>query len=114
MEFNSKALAQNYYTCMAEKNLEEVKKYLSPNVEFFGPLSTLKGKEAVSESIAFFMKTFKSLEIRAILSENNQAIVVYDVKFPGMKVPSVAWLHFQNGLITRIQLFFDASAFRQK
>ena len=114
MEFNTKACAQAYYTYMAQKNLEEVKKFLSPEVEFFGPLSSLKGREAVSESITFFMKTFKSLEIRATVAENKQAMVVYEVEFPEMKVPSVAWLQFNDGLITRIQLFFDATAFRQK
>lgn len=115
MEFNAKACAQAYYTYMAAKNIDEVKKYLASEVEFFGPLSTLKGKEAVSDSIAYFMNTFSSLSIRATLGDENQAMVVYEVAFAGMdSVPSVAWLTFQNRLITRIQLFFDASQFRKK
>lgn len=107
--------AEAYYTNMAEKNIEGIKKYLHQDVEFFGPLSTFKGKEAVSESIAGFMNIFKTLEIQEAFGSDNQAAVVYIVKFEKIPdTPSVAWLQFKDGLITRIQLFFDASAFRQK
>lgn len=107
--------AQAYYTNMAEKNIEGIKKYLHSDVQFFGPLSTFKGKEAVSESIAGFMKVFKSLEIQTAIGSDNHAMVAYVVKFQDIPdMPSVAWLQFKDGLITRIQLFFDASPFRQK
>jgi hypothetical protein len=100
---------------MAEKNVEGIKKHLHPDVEFFGPLSTFKGKVAVSESVAGFMKVFKSLEIQTAFGADDQAAVVYLVKFQDIPdMPSIAWLQFKDGLITRIQLFFDASPFRQK
>lgn len=114
METNA-ARAQAYYTNMAEKNIEGIKKYLHSDVQFFGPLSTFKGKEAVSESVAGFMKVFKSLEIQAAFGTDDQAAVVYVVKFQDIPdMPSVAWLQFDNGLISRIQLFFDASPFRNR
>ncbi len=115
METNA-TRAQAYYTHMAEKNIEGIKKYLHPDVQFFGPLSAFKGKDAVSESIAGFMKVFKSLEIQTAIGSDNQAMVVYVVKFQDIAdMPSVAWLQFnKDGLIARIQLFFDASPFRNR
>lgn len=102
--------ASEYYKLVGEKNAEGVKKYLHSDVEFFGPLATVKEKEAVFEVTRNFMKAIQSLTIRAKFGAGNQAMIVYDVDLPGIAkdFPGASLLSFRDGLIVRIELFYDS------
>lgn len=110
------ARAEEYYKLIGDKNAEAIKKYLHSDVEFYGPLATLKGKEAVIQATSNFMNMFKSLTIRAKFGAADQAMIVYDVDIPGIAkdFPSASLLRFHEGLIVRIQLFYDGSRFLEK
>lgn len=116
MEKSNVALAETYYRLVAEKNIDGIKNYLDPQVEFYGPLATLKGKEAVLGATNNFMKSFKSLAIRAKFEAGDQAMIVYDVDIPGIAkdFPGASLLTFREGMIIRIQLFYDGSRFAEK
>ncbi|WP_068468889.1 nuclear transport factor 2 family protein [Candidatus Protochlamydia phocaeensis] len=115
MEANHEAQAEDYYKLIGEKNAE-FQKYLHPDVEFYGPLATLKGKGSVIEATSRFMQTFKSLAIRAKFGAGDQAMIVYEVDVPGIAkdFPGASLLSFREGLIARIQLFYDGSRFVEK
>lgn len=116
METNNIARANAYYTLVGERDVEGIKKYLHPDVEFYSPLSSCKGKEAVIKATTGFMNSFKSLAIRAKFGADDQAIIIYDVDIPGIAkdFPGASLLSFQDGLIIKIELFFDASSFRER
>lgn len=116
MKVTNEARAEEYYKLIAEKNVEEMKKYLHPDVEFYGPLASLKGKEVVIQATNNFMNMFKSLTIRAKFGTDEQAMIVYDVDIPGIakEFPGASLLNFHEGLIVRIQLFYDGSRFLEK
>lgn len=113
---NHAAQAEKYYSLVGEKNIDAVKKFLHPDVEFYGPLANLKGKEAVAQATYHFMNSFKSLTIRAKFGEGDQAMVVYDVDIPGIakEFPGASLLNFRDGLIVRIQLFYDGGRIMAK
>lgn len=108
--------AKRYYELLGEKRIEELQEFLSPDVEWLGPLATLKGRSAVVEANRNFAQVFTSLTIRTKFSSGNQAMIVYDVDIPGIsnEFPGASLLSFQNGVIVRIQLFYDGSRFREK
>ncbi len=114
MENMNLARAEAYYTLVGKKDVEGIKQYLHPDVKFSSPLSTCNGKDAVVKATTGFMNTFKSLSIRAQFGAEDQAVIVYDVDIPGIAkdFPGVSLLTFNDGLIARIELFFDASSFR--
>lgn len=116
MEATHAARAEEYYKLIGEKNVEGIKRYLHPHVEFYGPLATLKGKEAVIQATRNFMNMFNSLTIRAKFGAADQAMIVYDVDVPGIAkdFPGASLLSFHEGLIVRIQLFYDGSRFLEK
>ncbi|MEX2304844.1 MAG: nuclear transport factor 2 family protein [Waddliaceae bacterium] len=116
METKNTGLAEEYYKLVGEKNAEEVKKFLHPSVEFFGPLAKLKGREAVLEATCNFMNMFKSLKIRAKFGAGEQAMIVYDVDIPGIMeaFPGASLLTFRDGQVVRIELFYDGSRFVEK
>ncbi len=113
MNINHAARADEYYTLVGEKNAEGIKKYFDPEVQFQSPLATLKGKDAVIEATCNFMHSFKSLKIRAKFGAGDQAMIVYDTDIPGIakSFPGASLLTFRDGLIIKIELFFDASRF---
>ncbi len=116
METNAAMRAKAYYTMVGEKDVEGIKTYLHPDVELFGPMAALKGREAVVQATHQFMKMFASLTIRAAFGEGDQAVVIYEVDIPGMTkaFPGASWIWFRDEQIVRIQLFYDASQFLTK
>jgi ketosteroid isomerase-like protein len=110
------ALAEEYYTWVGAKNLEKIKTYLHPDVELHGPLSHVKGKEAVVKATGDYLNVFQSLTIRSKFGSENQAMIVYEADIPGIAkdFPAAVLLSFRDGLIVKSELFFDASRFRQR
>ncbi len=113
MEKNLVARAEEYYKLFGEKNAEGIKTYLHPDVEIAGPKETLAGKDAVIEAAIGFMHAFESITIRAKFGTEDQALIVYDIHFPGTekKLSAAALLSFCDGLIIRNELFYDSSPF---
>ena len=104
---------EEYYKAMGERNFEKLEKMLSPDVQFIGPLAKMQGKEAVIEATKKFSSVFKSLNVRAKFGSQTQAMAVYDLDCPepiGI-FSSSALMTFENGLITKIELFYDARPF---
>ena len=109
-------IAQAYYTAMSEKNIVDLEKYLDSNVLFVAPLATVTGKEAFVDTLKRFVTFFTTLMIRTVFGSHNQAMVVYTLDFPESigKVETAAMLNIENGLITKIELFYDARPFEKK
>jgi hypothetical protein len=116
MTISNMVRAEEYYKLIGEKKVEEIKKYLDHDVEFYSPLATLKGKEAIAEATGNFMNAIISLKIRAKFGSEDQAMIIYDVAIPGManNFPGASLLTFRNNLIVRIELFHDASHFKKE
>jgi hypothetical protein len=47
MKTDTKAIGVAYYTALGEKNIEKVKGYLHPDIQFTDPQETVIGREAV-------------------------------------------------------------------
>lgn len=116
MNTKNREIAQAYYIAMGAKDVAGVGKYLHPDVQFASPLTALAGKEAVLEAITGFMAFFTTLTIRSVFGSDDQAMIAYDVEFPAPfgKVPTAALLKIQDGLITKVELIFDARPFDKK
>ena len=109
-------IGESYYRLVGEKNIDAIGKFLDAHVELLSPLATVKGKEEVVRATANFMKSFDSLRIKAKFGNDEQAMIVYDTDIPGIanNFPGASLLSIRDGLITRIQLFYDGSRFMVK
>ena len=114
MKTDTKAIGVAYYTALSEKQIEKVKKYLHPDIRFTDPQETVVGQESVLKAAQGFMGIFKSLAIRAEFGSENQAMIVYEVEIPGLpkKLQAASLLSFQEGQISKIELFYDSSSLR--
>ncbi len=113
---NTTEIIAEYYKAMGQRDFDKLARFLAPDVQFIAPLAKLKGKEAVIESTKKFTSLFKTLTVRAKFGSSNQAMVVYDLDCPepiGF-FSSSALMTFENGLITKIELFYDARPFDKR
>jgi hypothetical protein len=115
-DMSNMALAEEYYAAMAKKNLEGMEQTLHPQVQFKGPLATLSGREVVLEGAKRVFSLFQRLDVRARFSSENHVMMVYDLDCldPIGLLRVSALLSFQDGLISGIELFFDARPFEKK
>jgi hypothetical protein len=107
---DTKTIGVAYYTALGEKNIEAIKEYLHPDIQFSDPQEKVIGREAVLKAAQRFAGIFKSLTIRAQFGSENQAMIVYDVEIPGLskKLQAASLLSFREGLISKIELFYDS------
>lgn len=102
-----------YYEAMNAKDLNAMGRYLHPQVEYTGPLTEVSGKTAVIEAVRMLIPFFKTVKIRNSLAQGQQVMMIYDIEaFPPIGKLSVAsLLNFEEGKISRIELFYDARPF---
>lgn len=117
-EKNKKNLASAvaYYQAMNNKDLSVIQKYLHPEVRLISPLADVTGKDAVFNSVKHFLAVFNKLTIRAQCGNGDQVMLAYDLDCPapiGLFRGAVL-LTFQEGLIIRYELFYDARPFERK
>lgn len=113
MTNNPVSIAEAYYSAVGRKNIAEIEKHLHPDACLIGPLASISGKQAVLEATRNFAGMFNTLTIKAKFGSENQAMIVYEVEMPDPigTTPSASLMTFQNGMITKIQLFYDARPF---
>ena len=114
MKNQTEAMGIAYYKALGEKNIQKVSEYLHPNIQFTDPQEIVQGKEAVLKAAKGFSEIFKSLTIRSHFGSENQAVIIYEVEIPGLskKLDAASLLSFNEGLIAKIQLFYDTKSLR--
>ena len=115
---NTKKLLDIYYKGFAEKSgWEEV---IADDFKFIGGDMTktdpVVGKSAYIEVINRFSKLFKSMRVKEMIVEEEQACVIgnYDYEFPGGKKingdVAEIW-KVKNGKLESLTIFFDTLSF---
>jgi hypothetical protein len=113
---NTAAIAEAYYLAMGEKNVQSIEDLVHPDVCLIAPLAKTQGKAAFLEAAKRFTSLFRTLKIRTKLGSEDQAMVVYDLECPEPigSFSTAVLMTFQEGLIAKIELFYDARPFEQK
>ena len=113
---DTKATAVAYYTALGKKDIKAVKQYLHPDIQFSDPQEKVIGREAVLKAAEGFTGIFETLTIRAKFGSEDQAMVVYEVKIPGLTkiLQAASLLSFQEGLISKIELIYDTQCLMEK
>ena len=113
---NNLKFAENYYKAMLAKDFDEMASYLHDNVHFVGPLAEMHGKEAVVSAAKNFGGILQDIQIRSRFADGDQIMFAYDMVVPAPigKFRAAVLMEFTDRLISRIELFYDASPFEEK
>ncbi|MBS0634253.1 MAG: nuclear transport factor 2 family protein [Verrucomicrobia bacterium] len=109
MSSNSLNTVLSYYQAGTGHQFKEMAKYLHPNVQFISPAGQLDGKPAFLEAAVGFFKMVESLDIRASFGNGNQVMLAYTAHFPSPvgPFPAAALITLEEGLIRRMEFFYD-------
>ncbi|MDF3033447.1 MAG: hypothetical protein K0R76_401 [Alphaproteobacteria bacterium] len=110
------ASTEAYYDAMGRKDLSGMAQYLHPDVQFLGLLANITGKETVLKGAEGLLLFVKGLTIRAKFGSGNQTMLAYDLEChpPVGTLRVAALMTFEEDLIVRIEIFFDARPFETK
>lgn len=108
--------AESYYNAMLAKDFDKMESYLHDNVHFIGPLAEMHGKEQIVTAAKNFGGILQNIQIRSRFSSGNQIMFAYDMVVPAPigKFRAAVLMEFTDRLISKIELFYDASAFQEK
>lgn len=106
-------LVNAYYDAMGKKDIDAVSQCLHPKAYFKGPLAELSGKEAVLDGAKKFFQAIESFTMRETIATGNQVVKIYHLNCPDPigQIRVAALLKVDEGLISHIELFFDARPF---
>ena len=113
---NNLKVAENYYNSMLAKDFDKMAGYLYNDVHFIGPLAEMHGKDAVVTAAKNFGGILQDIQIRSRFSSGNQIMFAYDMIVPEPigTFRAAVLMEFTNRLISKIELFYDASPFEEK
>lgn len=109
-------LAESYYNAMLAKDFDKMASYLHDNVHFIGPLAEMHGKDAVVTAAKNFAGILQDIQIRSRFADGDQIMFAYDMVVPTPidKFRAAVLMEFTDRLISKIELFYDASPFQEK
>jgi hypothetical protein len=113
---NNLKSAENYYNAMLAKDFDKMTSYLHDNVHFIGPLAEMQGKDAVVTAAKNFGGILQDIQIRSRFAAGDQIMFAYDMVVPAPigKFRAAVLMEFTDRLISKIELFYDASPFEEK
>lgn len=81
---------------------------LADDVEFLGPLGKTHGADKYIEGVQGFAKTIDRVEIGHSISENEHAVLLYDlVTKDGKRIPTAGHYVVRDGKIASVRAYFD-------
>lgn len=104
-----------YYQSIKAKAFDDIGQYLHADISFNTPLISLNGKEDVLGAACGFSQELANLEIKCIAGTSNEVLMAYYVTFKGADKPihAGAWFQFEDDLMKRIELFYNAADIQQ-
>jgi hypothetical protein len=105
--------AEAYYKAYNDKDLKAIARHLCPDVQLVAPMGESSGREAVLEAAKRFLTIINSVEIRARFGSGDQVMLAYDLNYgkPAAICRTAVLMTFKEGLIARLELFYDARPF---
>jgi|SRR5947209_4599676 len=115
MSSNILNTAEEYLNAWSRKDVEAISKYVDPNIRFVGPMMQTTGKEAFLEGARRVLGLLKEIKLRAKFAAGEQALLTYDFicAEPIGNCRTAELITFKNGLISGVELFFDARPFER-
>jgi len=109
----NRKLAEAYLASWQRKDWQGIGEHLHPNVHFKGPMSETTGKEAFLAAAQRIFPILQSLTVRFTFAAGDRAVAIYDFNCsaPIGVCRTAELITFQDGLISGVELFFDARPF---
>ena len=105
-----------YLAAWDRRDASEISKYVHPDVHLIGPMNDITGKDAFLQSTKRVLPLLQGVNVRSQFAAGDQAIFTYDFVCaePLNTCRTAELMTFEDGLIRRIELFYDARPFEAR
>jgi hypothetical protein len=113
---NNLKTATSYYTAMNDRDFDIMSSYVHPEVTCISPLDTINTRDVVVAAAKNFANFFKTITIKEEFSSENKVALLLETSCPEPVgcFRSTSVLSFENGLISKIELFYDPRPFKKE
>jgi ketosteroid isomerase-like protein len=104
-----KALALDYLDAVGRKELGRLDAVLAPDLEFRGPSMTRRTARDFVAALERLGAIHVRNDVRRVFVDGDDVCVIYDfvTDTPAGALPTIEWLHFRDGRIGAIDLYYD-------
>ena len=105
-------VVENYLNAIEQGDFDRARACLSDKFYYLGPTASFNDPESFIENIWHVGQILHHIETRKTFVDGNDVCTIMDfhVHFDERKsVPVVQWTTVENGKISRIEVFFDAT-----
>jgi ketosteroid isomerase-like protein len=114
MPSSTAEIARAFTEAWTSHDMETAASYLADDVTFDGPINHSRGKQDYIAGLTTFAQRVSDLNILAVLGDNEQAMVLYELTAgPGGAATYAEHLTFHDGKIQKDRLIFDSHPMRQ-
>ena len=109
MKKDPKALALAYLDAVSKKEFNKLNDLLAPDLKFTGPSMTRSTAQDFVSALKRLGAIHVRNEVKRVFADDNEACVIYDfvTDTPAGALPTIEWLHFEEGRIRSIHLYYD-------
>jgi ketosteroid isomerase-like protein len=106
-------IAEAYLAAWQRKDLAGIGEHVHANVRFKGPMVETTGKEAFLAAAQRIFPPLESLVVRHTSAAEGRVVAIYDFNCvaPIGVCRTAELITFQDGLISGVELFYDARPF---
>ena len=110
----SAIVLRNFYAAVARKDVAGARKYLAPDLTFYGLFQTYKSADEYIAALTGLLGVTDQLDVKTIIGEGDNAAVFFDLK---TKAPVAGdtlvaeWHQIRGGKIVRVHSAFDGRLF---
>ncbi len=104
---------QQYYQARTPESIVALP--LTDDMEFYGPIMTIKGAAEFREALKGMIPMIKSMDMQQHFTAGDEHCVIYEftANMPIKSQRMAEWFTVRNGQISKIRLMFDASEMRE-
>jgi hypothetical protein len=103
------AVAARYFVAWAERDWDALGGILAAAVTFRGPLGTADSRAECLAGLRGMAKILTGITVRHCWADGPDVLTWFDLHTSvAPPAPTANWSHVEDGLITRIQVTFDA------
>jgi ketosteroid isomerase-like protein len=109
MKNDPKALAIEYLEAVGKKELTRVEELLAPDLKFTGPAMARSTSQEFISALKRLGAIHVRNDVKRVFADGNDVCVIYDfvTDTPAGALPTIEWLHFEEGRIRSIHLYYD-------
>jgi hypothetical protein len=109
---NTKELAQQYFNTWT-KSCDAARALMADDMTFEGSMNTYRGADSVLVPLRKFTSMMKSARLLKVITEGDDAALLYDCEMPFGTLRTAEHIHFENGKVKSTYLAYDTSELRK-